>query len=108
MSQDQKLASKRTVWAVFGLLLIPVLCCTAPLLIGAGAVGALGFIGAAANNVWVGVVSALIAVGVIGGLLYRWWGRKKKPSGADDCCQPSSSVSPEDQSRETQLPTAAE
>lgn len=103
MSQDHKPSGNKTVWAALGLLLVPVLCCTAPLLVGAGAVGVLGVIGAAANNVWVSVVAALIAVGVVGGLLYRWWGRRKTSPGAGDCCPPSGAESSDDRSRHAGL-----
>ncbi|KTR93809.1 hypothetical protein NS220_11255 [Microbacterium testaceum] len=92
MSHDQKPPSNKTVWAALGLLLIPVLCCTAPVLVGVGAVGVLGLVGAAANNVWVSVVAALIAISVVGWLLHRWWVRKGLSSGVDDCCEPGGPV----------------
>jgi len=99
MSRDQKPASNKSMWAVLALLLLPVVCCTAPVLVSVGAASVFGLIGAAANNVWVSAAAALIAVSAVGLLLHRWKVRKETPSRVDDCCQ-SAAASPDNRMSE--------
>lgn len=62
---------KTTVTA--GLVLLPILCCTLPLLIAAGALGA---VGAVLCEPWVIAAAVLLPVGVVGRRLLR---RRRTP-----------------------------
>jgi membrane protein implicated in regulation of membrane protease activity len=78
------------MFAALSLLTIPALCLLAPILIGAGAVGGLGFILAAANNAWVSAIAVLVALGVAAWLVRRWLNlRRKKRSAADRSAETS-------------------
>lgn len=71
MESESTGKSHRSVLAALSLLAIPALCLFAPVLIGAGAVGGLGFVLAASNNFWVSAVAALIALGVVAWFVRR-------------------------------------
>ena len=88
MSTDPKGRTAPTVLATLGIVLLPMLCCGVPLLIGVGAAGALGAIGTVLGNPW--VISA--AVVLVAGLL-MWTLRGRRTAGSqpkDDCCAPQS------------------
>ena len=89
MSDAPARTSFSTIAATVGILLLPVLCCGVPLLIGAGTLGlagTFGIIGAAVGNPWVVAAAGALAVGVLG-----WFLRHRYISGAmkDACRVPS-------------------
>ena len=65
MSIISKLASSKAIWIGLALVLIPVLCCAAPLLLGVGVVGVVSATTAASTNLLVGGVVALVGVAVV-------------------------------------------
>jgi hypothetical protein len=65
VSINSKLASSKAIWIGLALVLIPVLCCAAPLLLGVGVVGVVSETAAASTNLLVGGVVALVGVAVV-------------------------------------------
>ncbi|MGG5752833.1 hypothetical protein ACQ3I4_09430 [Zafaria sp. Z1313] len=80
-SEDQ---GSRTGLVIGGFVLLHVLCCGLPLLIAAGALGAVGsFLG----NPWVILAAVALAVTVL-----LWTLRRRQPGTTDkmeDCCSPA-------------------
>ncbi|MHB1172835.1 MAG: hypothetical protein ACYCZY_10165 [Lacisediminihabitans sp.] len=63
MSGDPAGKNTTTILATVGILLLPVLCCGLPLLIAAGAFGALG---AVLGSPWVIAVAVVLVAGLVG------------------------------------------
>ncbi len=88
MSTDPKGRSAPTVLATLGIVLLPLLCCGVPLLIGVGAAGALGAIGSVLGNPWVSFAAVVLVAGLL-----MWALRGRRTAGSqpkDDCCAPQS------------------
>lgn len=88
MSIISKLASSKAIWIGLALVLIPVLSCAAPLLLGVGVAGAVSATAAASTNSLVGGVVALVGVAVV----VVWPLRRRMrairlPRDEDDCCE---------------------
>ncbi|GAA3573895.1 hypothetical protein GCM10022222_67830 [Amycolatopsis ultiminotia] len=82
----------RTALAAAGFLLLPLLCCGLPLLIAAGALGAVGSV---LGNPWVIGAAAVVvlATGV-------WFARRRTRAARDDSCCPPPSLSHSDRTHE--------
>jgi hypothetical protein len=87
MSTNPGSEGKRTALAAAGFLLVPVLCCGLPLLIAAGALGA---VGSMLGNPW--VISAAVVL-VLAGV--AWFARRHTSATRDgttrddSCCPPA-------------------
>ena len=90
MSTEPKGRTAPTVLVALGIVLLPVLCCGVPLLIGVGAAGALGVIGTVLGNPWVIFAAVVLVAGV---LMWALRGRRAARSQPkDDCCALPSST----------------
>ena len=88
MSTEPKSRTAPTVLVALGIVLLPLLCCGIPLLIGVGAAGALGATGVALGNLWMIFAAILLVAGVL-----VWALRGRRTAGSrpkDDCCAPPS------------------
>ena len=88
MSINSKQASSKAIWIGPPLVLIPVLCCAAALLLGVGVVGVVSPTAAASTNLLVGTVVAPVGVAVV----VFWQLRRRMrairlPRDEDDCCE---------------------
>jgi hypothetical protein len=80
MSRNPGSDGKRTALAAASLLLLPIQCCGLPLLIAAGALGAVGSV---LGNPWViGAAVVLVAAGV------AWFTRRHASAATHDACCP--------------------
>lgn len=93
MRTESKKSNATTVLATIGLLMIPALCCALPFLVGAGAVGLLGGLSTAADNLWVTAAAIIIPVVGIVWLLVR---RSRRTKASADCCTPQGSSAARD------------
>ncbi|TAM71632.1 MAG: hypothetical protein EPN48_00760 [Microbacteriaceae bacterium] len=85
MMTGSKRGGGTTVLGTIGILLLPVVCCGAPLLIGAGAAGVLGAVGSVMGNPWVIAVAIAAVVGLLVVFLRR---RTQRGRQLDACCAP--------------------
>lgn len=88
MSSEPKVLTAPIGLAALGIVLLPVLCCGVPLLIGIGAAGALGAIGSVLGNPWVIFASVVLVAGLL-----MWALPRRRTAGSqpkDDCCAPQS------------------
>jgi hypothetical protein len=84
MSTTPGSEGKRTALAAAGFLLLPILCCGLPLLIAAGALGAVGSV---LGNPWVIAAAVALLIGLL-----PWRLRRRPPSSGGSsgsaCCPP--------------------
>jgi membrane protein implicated in regulation of membrane protease activity len=88
MSTNPGSDGKRTALAAVGFLLLPALCCGLPLLIAAGALGAVGSV---LGNPWV-IGAAIVAV--VAAVV--WFARRRTSATRDDSCCPPPSLGQSD------------
>lgn len=93
MSTESKQGHTKTVLAWAAMTMPLALCIAIPLVVGVGAVGLLGGLRAAADNVWVTAVAIALPLVGIGWLLVR---RARKATASDDCCVPRGSAPHQD------------
>jgi hypothetical protein len=87
MSTTPGSEGKRTALAAAGFLLLPVLCCGLPLLIAAGALGAVGSV---LGNPWVIAAAVVVILAAVAWFARRRTGGTRDRATRDDsCCPPA-------------------
>jgi membrane protein implicated in regulation of membrane protease activity len=101
MSINPGSEGKRTALAAAGFLLVPVLCCGLPLLIAAGALGAVGSI---LGNPWVIAAVVVVILAAVAWFARRRTSATRDRATQDDWCCPPPTRSQSDRTHESSNP----